>query len=251
MVAASAGSPLSAQAETPVGPPYDYTKELMHSNVLPLKNMAAITRAEHGYLYRSGIQNSRIVIRPVPGGLRFAEPTATRFKKLAPPCRRVPARVGIAAVCRVPRTVSVGQPLLVQVWPRLGDDTVNASRVPETIAMTVLGDRGNDVARLGAGSDFFNGAFGNDRVSGGAGHDWLRSGDDRDQIWGGAGDDLLGGVDGPDTIYAGPGDDRAYGGEGDDVLYAGEDKDFVVCGGGWDSAFIDDADDTRFCESVG
>ena len=95
--------------------------------------------------------------------------------------------VGIAAVCRVPAGISATAPLLLEVWPRLGDDYVDGSSLPDTFAMTVLSDAGHDVALFGAGPDFFNGFTGRDQVWGGAGNDWIRTGQEADLVWGGDG----------------------------------------------------------------
>ena len=46
------------------------------------------------------------------------------------------------------------------MWPRLGDDRVDASTLPDSVAMTVLGDAGDDVVLFGGGPDFFNGFTG-------------------------------------------------------------------------------------------
>jgi hypothetical protein len=245
-----AGSQLAAHADPAAGPPCEFTQEIMHSDVPPLKNRAMITRSDCGYRYHAGRQDSRLVVTRVEGGLRFADTGTTSWDRLTRACRATRARVGVAAVCKVPATVSTSRPLLIEVWPRLGDDYTDGSTLPATFALAVLGDAGNDVARLGAGPDFFNGAFGRDRVSGGAGNDWLRTGDDSDYIWGGAGNDHLVGVDGQDTIYGGAGNDRVGGSDGNDRLYAGDGKDNVLCGNGTDAAKVDRSDSVLSCESV-
>lgn len=258
LVAAGAtGTPLAAQADLPdlpaVGPPYDFTTELLGGNgtAIPLKNAAMLTRTAHGYVYWAGQQDSHLVIRPVKGGLRFSDTGSAELRELAGACKRKKARAGIAAVCKVPGTVSTRLPLLVEVWPRLGDDYVDGSKLPATVALAVLGDAGNDVARLGAGPDFFNGAFGRDKVWGGAGNDWLRTGDSKDRVHGGAGDDLLVGVDGPDVLVGGTGDDRIFGGNGNDRLRAGDgDRDLVTCGDDDDSAVVDPTDAAFGCEAL-
>lgn len=245
-----AGGQLAARAEPAVGPPYDYQKELMHSNVVPLYRQAMITRTEHGYLFRAGMQNSHLVIKPVPFGLRFTDTGTARWKRLAPSCRARNVRVGVAAVCRIPAWVTRRQPLLVEVWPRLGDDFVDGSRLPVRVAMTVLGDLGNEIIRTGAGPDFVNGAAGRDRVSGGGSNDWIRTGLHRDLIWGGGGHDRLIGVDGPDVVYGGPGNDRVGGSNGDDRLQGDAGSDYMLCGDGIDSAWVDAFDTIRDCEAI-
>jgi serralysin len=249
VIAGSAGSQL-AQGETRAGPPYAFTTEIMTNDVIPLKNAAMIRRTLHGYVYMSGQQDNHLVVKTVKGGVRFADTGTPRWKSLPLACRKKAVRTGIAAVCRIPAHVSVSRPLLLEVWPRLGDDYVDGSGLPATIAMSVLGDAGNDVVRLGAGPDFFNGAAGNDKVWGGAGDDWLRAGKGNDRIRGGPGDDDLVGVEGHDIIYGGDGDDRLVGLAGDDRLFAGPGRDLVLCGDGIDFARVDSGDTVRRCERV-
>lgn len=250
LTATTVGSQTAAQAEGTAGPPYDFVTEITYGGVIPLKNQAMITRTAHGLLYRSGQQDGHLVVTPVPGGLRFADSATREWKKLAPPCRAQRVAVGVAAVCKMPDGVSTSRPLLLEVWPRLGDDFTDGSRLPATVAMSVLGDAGNDVARLGAGPDFFNGASGNDRVFGGGGNDWLRTGLGNDRIWGGPGHDQLAGVDGRDVVYGGSGDDKVGGGAGNDRLFAGDGQDFALCGTGADAATVDGRDRHLGCESL-
>jgi len=186
----------------------------------------------------------------VDGGLRFVDTGTKSFKKVSPACQRKKVRVGVAAVCRVPGSISVRWPLLVEVWPRLGDDFTDASTLPATFAVTVLGDEGHDVARFGAGPDFFNGHSGRDLVWGGAGNDWIRAGLGNDAVEGGPGNDDLVAMQGRDTVRGGNGDDRVGGGDGDDRLWGDAGADFVLCGTGRDSAKVDAGDRVHDCESV-
>jgi serralysin len=211
MIAGAAGSQVGAQGEVGAGPPYDFTTEIMHNNVIPLKDAAMIRRTLHGYVYISGQQDNHLVVRPVKGGLRFVDTGTARWKSLPLACRKKAVKTGIAAVCRIPNGVTASRPMLLEIWPRLGDDYVDGSRLPATIAMSVLADAGNDVVRVGAGPDFVNGAAGNDKIRGGAGDDWIRGGKGNDRIWGGPGDDDLVGIEGNDIIYGGEGDDRLVG----------------------------------------
>lgn len=246
-----AGGQLAAQAEPTGGPPYKYTTELMGQFALiPLKNAAMLTRTEHGYLFRAGQQDSHLVITQVPGGVRFRDTGTRELRKLAPACRQKTVKVGIAAVCKVPTGVSVSQPLLLEVWPRLGDDYVDGSTLSAKFAMTVLADKGDDVALLGAGPDFFNGAPGHDRVLGGAGNDWIRAGEDADRAWGGPGADYLVGGTGSDMLDGQDGDDWVGGGDNNDRLYAGAGADLVNCSAGTDAATVDKHDRALSCEAV-
>ena len=231
ITASLAGSTLAAQVDPAAGPPCKFKTELLDGGAVPLKDAAIITHPDCGYRYRAGQQNSHLVVTVVKNGLRFTDTHTARFERLAPACREIRrVKVGVAAVCRVPGTVSARRPLLIEVWPRLGDDFVDGSSLSASFAMAVLGDAGNDVALLGAGPDFFNGAFGRDDVRGGAGADWLRTGDDHDHFRGDAGNDYLVGGDGPDTISGGKGHDQVY------------------CGNGVDTASVDGADTVRLCE---
>ncbi len=147
LVAGTVGAPLAAQA---VGPTRPYTKILNGQyKLIPLKDAAMITRTRYGYLYRAGQQDSRLVITRVDGGLRFHDSGTKRWKSVPDACRRHQVRVGVAAVCRVPSAVRVGNPMLLEVWPRLGDDFVNGSTLPAAFQMAVLADAGRDVVYTG------------------------------------------------------------------------------------------------------
>ncbi len=246
-------APVAVASTSPgAGPPYEFTTALMDGRQVgkPLTGVAVIDRTVHGYVYRAGSQDNHLVVTRVKGGLRFADSGTPRFKHLATSCRKVSARRGVAAECRVPGGISQQQPLLVEVWPRIGDDFLDTSRLPATFAVTMLADLGDDVAHFGPGPDFFNGHTGRDRVWGGGGDDWIRTGDDRDVISGGPGNDYLVGMDGGDVIRGGDGDDRLVGMDGNDRLYPGAATDLAQCGNGTDSVTMDDADTPRQCEQI-
>lgn len=232
------------------GPPYNFLTELIRYDVVPLKNLAVLAKTKLGYRFRTGQQDSHLVVTRVDGGLRFADRGTRSFKKLAPSCKRLKVDRGIAAVCRVPGDISVRRPLLIEVWPRLGDDFTDTSTLPATFAVSVLSDKGHDVAYLGAGPDFFNGFSGRDRVWGGAGNDWLRGGLQNDTLRGGPGNDDIVAFTGHDKVIGGQGDDRVGGGDGDDRIWGNTGADFVLCGTGRDRANVD-ATDRIFndCES--
>lgn len=233
------------------GPPYDYATELMGSYaLLPLPDQAALTRSAHGYLFRAGQQDSHLEVTLDEDGLRFVDTGTQRFKRLAKVCEEEDVAVGVAAVCPFPADATAGAPVLVEFWPRLGDDHLDASTLPDTVAMTMLADAGDDTARFGAGPDFYNGFTGVDQVWGGAGNDWIRAGKGDDLVWGGAGDDQLVGTDGKDTFFGEGGDDLLGGGVGDDSLDGGEGADLFRCDGGFDSVWADAADRLRACEWV-
>jgi len=242
-----------APAGAHAGPPYNYTTELMGGGgtAVPMKNSLMLGKTKHGYQFRTGQQDSHLVVKVVNGGISFRDTGTQSIKRLSAACDRKKVRRGVAAVCRVPGSVSAKSPLLVEVWPRLGNDFTDASSLPATIAMTVLGDKGHDVARFGAGDDFFNGFSGRDVVRGGAGNDWIRSGLDNDAVKGGAGNDDIVAVEGRDRVRGGSGDDRLWSGDGDDRLWGNAGADFVMCGNGRDSATADQPDRiASSCESV-
>jgi serralysin len=222
MTAAFAGQPDNA------GPPYSYTT-VLHGQFAftPLKDAAMIRKSDHGYIWYSGQQDGNLTVTKAGGTVRFHDKTAKRFEELGAGCREVNVAKGVGAVCNLPNGITERQPALLEIWPRLGDDYTDLSTLPATIATTVLGDDGNDVAHFGAGPDFFNGAKGKDVVTGGAGNDWLRTGDHDDRIRGGAGGDYLMGVSGNDRIRGGAGDDRIGGGPGGDNLGGGTGHDVI------------------------
>lgn len=248
-IAAAQSSPPGGEGTA--GPPYDYTTELMGQyTLIPLKDQAMITKTEHGYLYRAGQQDTHLVVTRTERGLRFADTGTSRFKRLTSDCRERKAEAGVVAVCSVPNGISTAEPLMIEIWPRLGDDFVDGSSLPATLAMTVLGDAGKDVALLGAGWDFFNGHTGRDRVWGGDGNDWIRTGNGPDLVHGGTGHDQLVGMDGDDTFYGDNGDDLLAGGDGKDRLDGGLGSDFVMCNAGVDTGWDDGDDHLRACETV-
>ena len=255
MAAVTAG-PAAAGEPPPgadAGPPYSFVTELMGlpGTAEPLKNQAVIDKSLHGYQFRSGQQNGHLVVTLVAGGIRFADKNTETWKKLAAGCDRQKAAAGVAAVCNVPKSVTENAPMLVEIWPRLGNDFTDTSALPASFAVTVLGDRGKDTALFGAGDDFFNGFTGNDVVRGGAGNDWIRSGVGNDTVNGGPGDDDVVAKEGHDAVRGGSGNDRLWGGDGDDKLSGGAGMDYQLCGNGHDNVVLD-RDEHKFsnCETM-
>lgn len=234
------------------GPPYNFITELIgDGTAIPLKDKGMLTGTTLGYRFRTGQQDSHLVVTRVHGRLRFADTGTKSFTELSPACRRKQVRRGIAAVCRVPTSASVRSPLLVEVWPRLGDDYTDTSTLPAKFAVTVLGDKGHDVAHFGAGRDFFNGFSERDVVWGGAGNDWIRSGLGNDAVRGGSGNDDIVAKEGKDTLRGGKGADRLWAGDGNDRLRGDAGADHLLCGNGRDSANADAYDRVaRNCETV-
>ena len=233
-----------------VGPASPYVQEILIGDVEPMKNQAIIDPTDYGYLFRAGQQNSNLEISTVDGKLRFHDRGTASWKWLPEACRRVGVDRGVAAVCTIPTRYTTDQPMLVEVWPRLGNDTVRSTRLSARFDVSFLGDKGRDKAYLGAGDDFVNGAQDADRAHGGGGRDWLRTGLADDVINGGGGGDYLVGVADNDLIRGGGGDDRLYGMDQGDTLEPGAGTDFVNCGAGRDGVTMDRQDQGVECENL-
>ncbi len=227
------------------------TTELMgqFGPVVPLKNMAQITMTKWGIRYEAGQQGSRLKMTEVDGKVLYVDTATQKWRKLPSACVRRAVPRGIAALCTVPAQFK-DKPVFLEVWPRLGNDVIDASAISARYRMWVLSDAGNDTVRTGAGNDFINGAQNRDKLYGGAGDDWIRAGKANDMVWGGDGGDYIVGQDADDTIHAGAGDDRVYGANGSDTLWAEAGEDLLVGGGGSDRAYYDDFDRVLQCESA-
>jgi hypothetical protein len=100
------------------GPPYDFTTELMGEGVyISMKDVGILGRTPHGYRFRTGQQDSHLVVTRVAAGLRFVDTGTRSFKRLSSLCQRKQVPVGIAAVCPMPADVSVRWPLLIECGP--------------------------------------------------------------------------------------------------------------------------------------
>lgn len=225
------------------------TELLGGGEVIPLKDAAMISRTDVGYRLRAGQQDSHLVVTLVGGRLHFADTGTAELRRFPKACRAEDARVGVAVSCRVPARYDGGNPMFLEVWPRLGDDVVDGSALPSSYRLWVLADAGEDTVLGGAGDDFVNGAQDDDLVRGGAGDDWLRTGIGRDEIGGDAGADELVAGDGADRAHGGDGDDRVGGGAGPDQLSGDAGRDTVVCGTGTDVVWLDLLDRAVGCES--
>ncbi len=238
-----------ATSGTPgLGPHFPYIQVIPIGGVIPLKDEAIINRSENGYLFRAGQQDSHLTVTVTSSRLQFVDTGTRSWKWLPKRCHSLDVPHGVSASCRLPARFTVAEPMLVEIWPRLGDDVIDTSSLPALFDVSVLGDEGNDVVHLGAGNDFVNGAQDMDRVYGGEGRDWIRTGIGDDFIDGGEDDDYLVGVEDDDIIYGGPGDDRIYGSDGNDQHFAGEGHDAVSCGNGADTATLKSTDRTSGCE---
>ncbi len=169
---------------------------------------------------------------------------------MARACTRLDVPQGVGASCVVGAKFTDAAPMLVEVWPRLGDDTVDSTALPALFDVSFLGDRGDDVARLGPGNDFVNAAQDDDHVYGGEGDEWIRLGTENDVADGQGGDDYILGLFGDDTVSGGTGDDSLYGSDGNDSLFTGEGVDRANCGGGSDEASFKSSDRAIDCERI-
>jgi serralysin len=245
--AASSGPP-----GTTAGPPYQFKTELMsYAPDKTLTDQAILARTKHGYRLWSGKQSSHLTVSIVHGNLHFRDAGTKSFKRLSAKCKRQRVKVGVSASCKIPAGISVRRPLLLEIWPRLGNDYTDSSSLPATFAVTMLSDEGNDVAKFGAGRDFFNGHLGRDRVRGGGGADWIRGGGGNDHAYGGDGNDDIVGMQNNDTVHGGAGNDRIWTGPGRDSLIGDGGADLLICGHGVDTATPDPSDRvSRNCDHV-
>ena len=129
---------------------------------------ATLKRTGDGYYFGAWGQSSRLVVTLVDGKLRFRDPRTARWEGLARSCTKKRVATGVAAVCRVPDTVTRAHPLTIHFEMRLGNDHVNTSTLPAEFSTSILLDAGVDEARTGAGHDFINGAFDRDLIISGA-----------------------------------------------------------------------------------
>ncbi|QLQ09452.1 MAG: hypothetical protein HZY75_02465 [Nocardioidaceae bacterium] len=177
---------------------------------------ALIRISPWGYTFIAGKQNTHLTITfdEETQKLRYHDTGTGKWGPIPRTCKKQKVKRGVAAVCKIPQKFKKGQ-MFLEVWPRLGDDFVDASALPRKFRLWALMDAGNDVVYGGAGNDFVNGAFDNDTIYGGGGRDFIRSG---------------------------PGNDTIYGGPGKDKLRCSE--------GGGDVAYRDPTDNVSGCERV-
>jgi hypothetical protein len=221
-VVVTAGGVSSSAATKPNAGPDScaFITELINRDPnLSMKDAARVYKTTCGYRVRSGQQNSHLVIKQVGNKLRFVDRNTHRIDLLPAVCNRIKGVRGIGFECPIGSGYGVNNRMLIEVWPRLGNDFVDGSSLSAMFSMSVLGDAGNDTALMGDGPDFFNGAFNRDRVVAGGGNDWIRSGDGHDRVRSGAGADF---------VTSGGGDDFVEGGDGPDQLYCGPGRDTVA-----------------------
>lgn len=235
----SAGA-ATAVAETAAAPPARAA-----SAAKAIVRPASLRRVKSGYYFDSWGQNNKTVVTLVDGRLKFRDPRAVRWHKLSRSCRNIRVRRGVAASCRVPRSVTPADPMTITLEMRLGDDFVDTTALGAEFEANVLADAGRDEVRTGTGDDFVNGAFDHDLIFTGDGNDWVRSGEAADTVWGEGGKDRLVGGEVGDRLHGGDGNDTIEGGPGDDTLYGDAGSDIFKCGPGNDAAEIDPADQQR------
>ena len=116
-------------------------------------------------------------------------------------------------------------------------DTLDAG--DSDVALTLIGEEGNDRITGGTANDTIDGGAGNDLINGGDGNDSLIGGADEDTLYGGAGNDLIDGGTGNDIVFAGEGNDTVDGGTRNDTIYGGGGNDSLTGGDGADRIFGD------------
>jgi hypothetical protein len=174
------------------------------ANVSNIKDEALIRWSKWGFVYIAGQQDTNLTVTydEYADTLLYADKGTKKLGKIPKRCKERNADKGIAVLCTIPdRFGADDEKMYVQVWPRLGDDRVDARTLPSWFRLWALMDDGKDVVRAGAGDDFVNGAMNPDRVYGGAGDDWIRTGPGNDKLWGEGGTDKLVCAENKDTVY--------------------------------------------------
>ena len=158
---------------------------------IPLGGMAMVDWTRWGLRYRAGEQDTNLTITYTDDAVIHLRDTGTgAIRSLGEGCTSVAVDVGIGIQCRIPEAFAATK-MYLELWPRLGNDTVDARSMPSKFDVWFLADGGNDVFYGGDGDDFFNGAFQHDVAYGGAGNDWLRGGPESDRLDGGTGTDKV------------------------------------------------------------
>ncbi len=162
------------------------------ANVSGIGDEALIRMSKFGYVYIAGQQHTHLTVTLVAekNSLRYRDTGTKRLNSIPSGCTREKVGKGISALCKIPPRFD-GRSMFVQVWPRLGNDYVDARTLPRKFRLWVLADAGRDTVYGGAGNDFVNGAKDADHLYGGAGNDFLRSGPANDVTVGGPGIDKL------------------------------------------------------------
>ena len=250
-------APVTAMSASPAaaapGPGCSGFDTVLHGQytLIPLKNQAMLTKEHCGYRFRAGQQDSHLEVTEDDDGLLFHDSGTASWRSVEAPCEKVQVAKGVAAWCPVSGETTTVDPMLVEVWPRLGDDDVDASSLPARFQVAALLDAGDDTFLGGAGNDFVNGAADRDVVQGGDGDDWLRGGLGPDTVSGGPGNDKIVTQGGADVVDGGAGADSIYSGGGTDTVTSGDSEhDLANCGPSSDRLVSDQDDKRRSCEKV-
>lgn len=212
------------------------------------RDQGHLSVTEWGLRYVAGAGDNDVVVTEEAGRLVVQDRAITRWVALPGGCERVPVEVGRAVSCAVP-TTATGE-VFLEIWPRLGDDTIDTSALGPQYRTWALTDAGRDEVRTGAGRDFVNTAADADVASGGAGDDWIRTGGEGNTAYGEDGADKLVGGQHDDTLYGGEGDDSVGGLAGDDVLHGGAGDDLLAGKVGYDTGYREGADKLRNIDVV-
>lgn len=212
------------------------------------KDEAHLSVTGWGYRYVGGGGNNKLTVTAQGGSLRFHDRSITRWTNLPGGCDRIRVGVGRAAVCDVPAKHE--DKAFLELWPQLGNDTIDTSALPARWRTWALTDAGRDVVRGGAGRDFINTAADRDLAHGGAGDDWIRMGRNGNRAYGGNGNDKLVGGGSGDTLHGGGGNDSVGGLAGNDVLHGNAGADLLAGKVGRDIGYRDGADTLRNIDVV-
>ena len=110
------------------GPFRPYVQEIMIGGVVPLKDEALLNRTKQGYIYRAGQQNSDITITQVDGRRHLRRQGHPVVEVDGAGMHRIDVPRVCGASCVVAPKFTEAAPMLVEVWPRLGDDTSTPPR---------------------------------------------------------------------------------------------------------------------------
>ena len=96
------------------------------ANVHGIKDEALIRMSRWGYVYIAGQQDSRLTITFDKGSnsIRYRDTGTKRLNGVPNRCHRENVRRGISVRCTIPPRFR--DSMFVQVWPRLGNDHVDA-----------------------------------------------------------------------------------------------------------------------------
>lgn len=226
------------------------TFELYGQIAMPRTGMdeAHLSVTKWGYRFVSGAGDNKLKVTADHGRLRFHDRSVSRWTNLPGGCDRVRVDVGRAVVCNVP--ASFEDRSFLEIWPRLGNDSIDTTALPAKYRTWALTDAGKDVVRTGAGRDFVNTASDRDRAHGGPGADWMRMGRNSNRAFGGDGDDKLVGGENGDTLHGGGGGDSVGGLAGNDVLHGDAGADLLAGKVGRDIGYRDAADTLRNIDIV-